>query len=482
MEPQLHNKEIGLVRATKHYLVSIEGLPSARVHDIIVNSEGARALVTGLSHDAIEAMLLDQVDVRPGEQFELRAQENQLAVGDFLMGRVINALGDPIDGKGALPPRNAPLILEREAGDLARRGPIRHQLVTGYALVDTVLPIAKGQRQLLMGSIQSGVEPFCRELVRNQQGTDTVCIYTTVGKSGAMVRRLAEALFEGGAAEYTYIIAGTSEDGAPLNTLAPSVAMYMAEFFSDQGRDVVLILDDLYTHAKYLREKALLEGRLPGRESYPGDIFYQQAHLIERAGSFEQGGSITLLPLLQTDIEATTDLIMTNVMGTTDGHLQFSSALYAQGTFPPILEQESVTRVGKHAHTMIQKQLATSITTLLADAKEQERFTQFGSELSEASRTVLAMGSIMRLLMDQDEDDRLPADVQSILLALVFTSFSTDKDAAFFSKHRHSIIEHIASDACASTRSMVATEKDMGTFLSAVEHDVVPHLTATCHE
>jgi F-type H+/Na+-transporting ATPase subunit alpha len=173
---------------------------------------------------------------------------------------------------------------------------------------------------------------------------------------------------------------------------------------------------------------------------------------------------------------------MTNVMGTTDGHMQFSSTLYAQGTFPPILEQESVTRVGKHAHTMIQKQLATSITTLLADAKEQERFTQFGSELSEASRTILAMGSIMRLLMNQEEDNRLPADVQSVLLALVFTSFSTGKDAPFFSKFRHNIIEHITSDACVATRGMVTTEKDLGTFLSAVEHDVVPHLTATCHE
>ncbi len=481
MEQQLYNKEIGIVRATKHYLVSIEGLPSARVHDIIVNSEGERALVTGLSHDAIEAVLLDQSDVRPGEQFELRAQEDQLAIGDFLMGRVINPLGDPIDGKGALPPRNAPLVLEREAGDLARRGPIQRQLMSGYALVDAVLPIAKGQRQLLMGPIQSGVEPFCRELIRNQAGTDTVFIYTTIGKSGAMIRRLAEVLFEGGASAYTYIIAGTSEDGAPLNTIAPSVGMFMAEYFSEQGKDVVLILDDLYTHAKYLREKALLEGRLPGRESYPGDIFYQQAHLIERAGSFEQGGSITLLPLLQTDIEATTDLIMTNVMGTTDGHLQFSSALYAQGTFPPILEQESVTRVGKHAHTVIQKQLATSITTLLADAKEQERFTQFGSELSEASRTILAMGSVLRLLMNQNEGERLPVDVQVVLLALVFTSFSTGKDATFFSKNLHPILEYVRSDACVSVRDLVSKERDLNKFLAKVEHEVVPPLQSLCH-
>ena len=149
------------------------------------------------------------------------------------------------------------------------------------------------------------------------------------------------------------------------------------------------------------REIGLLEGRLPGRESYPGDIFYQQAHLIERAGSFATGGSITLLPLLQTDIESTTDLIMTNIMGTTDGHLQFSSALFAQGTFPPVLEEESVTRVGKHAHSLVQKQLSTTLVTILADAREQERFTQFGSQVSAATQNVLTTGAIVRLLLNQ---------------------------------------------------------------------------------
>jgi len=465
-------KEIGLVRTTKHYLASIEGLPSAHVHDIIVNEKGDRALVTALSHDAVEVMLLDSMDVRPGEQFELQPQENQLSFGPFLMGRTVNALGDPIDGKGALPPANATLALELEAGDLARRAPITKLLETGYAMLDTVLPIGKGQRQLLMGPIQSGTDVFCREVIRNQDPETTVCIYASIGKPATAVRRLTESLFAGEAAENTVVLASTADDGAPQNTLAPSVALLMAEHYAREGKDVLVILDDLYTHAKYLREIALLQGRLPGRESYPGDVFYQQAHLIERAGSFVDGGSITLLPLLQTDIESTTDLIMTNIMGTTDGHLQFSSALHAQGVFPPIHEDESVTRVGKHAHTMVQKQLSTTIVSALAEAKEQERYSQFGSDVSESTQSVIDMGRIFRFLLDQDEELHVSVEVQAVLLTLVLTSFTSGKDVSFFRKNIASISEIAHSDELATVRDAVHTEQDFNTFLAEMEKQV----------
>lgn len=462
-------KEIGLVRATKHYLASVEGLPSARVSDIVTNEKGGRALVRSLSHDAVEVMLLDADEVRPGDQFELHEQVHQLYVGDLLIGRVINALGDPVDGKGALPPANIPLNIEKEAGDLARRAPISKQLVTGYTLVDTIIPIGKGQRQLLMGPIQSGTEAFCREVIRNQAGNSMVCIYATIGKPATYSYRLAEDLFKGDAKNHTIILASTSEDGAPHNTIAPAVALLLAEYYSSEGKDVLVILDDLYTHAKYLREISLLEGRLPGRESYPGDIFYQQAHLIERAGSFMDGGSITLLPLLQTDIESTTDLIMTNIMGTTDGHFQFSSDLFAQGTFPPILEDESVTRVGKHAHTMVQKQLSTTMMTLLADAKVQERFTQFSSQVSEATKNVLTMGSIIRLILNQDAAKRIDVETQAILLALTLTTFVDNKDAAFFKTHMQKLSDFIASTECDDLRALVQTEQDFAQFLQVLE-------------
>jgi len=470
MQNNMLQKEIGLVRAVKHYLISIQGLPSAKVYDIIVNEDGKRALVTALSHDAVEAMMLDVAEVHPGQQYEIHSQINQLSIGEHLFGRVVNALGDPIDNKGGFPPKNKPLILEREAGDLAQREAIQSQLETGFSMIDTVLPVGKGQRQLLMGSVRSGTEIFCQKVILNQIENNVVCIYTTIGKPATYVRRLAEELFSGTAESNTIVVASTSEDPAPLSTIAPAVALYMAEHFCDEGKDVILVFDDLYTHAKYLREIALLEGHLPGRESYPGDIFYRQAHLIERAGNFVDKGSITLFPLLQTDIESTTDLIVTNVMGTTDGHFAFSPELYARGIFPPVLEEESVTRVGKHTQSIVQKQLSTAILSLLADAKEQERYTQFGTQVSESTQGMISMGASMRVLLNQNEKERLSIETQTILLSLVFTSFSSGKDTAFFSKH-HKVLSRAITEnkEFAALRKSVRTEKSFDQFLGVME-------------
>lgn len=472
-------KEIGVVRATKHYLLSVEGLPSARVHDILVTEEGGRALVTSLSHDAVEAMLLDRVEVRPGQLFELHDRTSQFSVGNHLFGRVINALGDPIDGKGAFPPKNTPLVLEREAGDLSSREAIVEQFVTGFSMIDTVLPIGKGQRQLIMGPIQSGTDSFCRQVIKNQAKQGTVCVYASIGKPMTYVRRFAQSVFEDKVAENVLILAGTAQDTTPLNVIAPSVALFIAEHFSQEGREVLLVFDDLYTHAKYLREVGLLEGRLPGRESYPGDIFYQQAHLIERAGCFTGRGSITLFPVLQTDIEATTDLIMTNIMGTTDGHLSFSSSMHAQGVFPPVSEEESVTRVGKHTQSVVQKQLSTAISSLLAEMKEQERFTQFGTQMSEGAQETIKMGQTLRVLLSQNEHEYLAPEVQAVLLGLVFTTFSDQHDATFFRKYSGKMIEIIQTAKLEPVRALVKTGGSLESFIAELEGQV-PYMIRTC--
>ncbi len=475
-------KEIGIVRANKHYLISIEGLPSAKVHDIIVNEDGKRALVTALSHDAVEAMSLDSMEIHPGQQYEMYPQTNQLSIGEHLFGRVINALGDPIDGKGGFPPKNLPLVLERDAGDLAQRKPIEHQLVTGFSVIDTVLPLGKGQRQLVMGSVRSGIETFCKNVIHNQSSLDLVCIYVTIGKPVAYVRRLVEEVLNEKTSEYTILLASSSEDPAPLITISPAVGIHIAEYFCEKGKDVLLIFDDLYTHAKYLREIALLEGHLPGRESYPGDIFYKQAHLIERAGNFFNKGSITLLPILQTDIESTTDLIMTNVMGTTDGHYAFSSELFARGIFPPVLEDESVTRVGKHTQTMVQKQLSTAIISLLSDAKEQEKYMQFGTQVSESTQSIISMSASVRALLNQKETECLDVETQAILLSLVFTSMSSKRDAGFFSKNFDTLKKAIETDKkFKELKESVFSEKGFQEYLSILEKRV-PELNKLCQE
>lgn len=463
-------KEVGFVKSTKQYLLTLEGLPSVHVHDIIVDEEGRRALVTALAHDSVEAITLDAIDIRPGQRFSVTSRGHQFSVGDHLLGRVISALGDPIDGKSGFPLKNAPLLFEIEAPGLADRNPVQDQLVTGFSMIDTVLPIGIGQRQLLMGPVRSGIDVFVREVIKNQSGTNHVAIYVTIGKPMTQVRQIAEELFASSAAKYTIILAASADDPTPLITIAPAVGFYIAEHFRDRGSNVLLVLDDLYTHAKYLREIALLQGRLPGRESYPGDIFYQQAQLIERAGCFKDKGSITLLPVLQTDMEGYTDLITTNIMGTTDGHLSFSSSLFSQGTFPPVSDEESVTRVGKHTQSVVQKQLSSSIVSLLAESKVQERFTQFGTQLSEAGREVIRMGAIIRALLSQEQSEHISPEAQAVLLGTVFTTFSSGKDIAFFKTHRANLVNAVTLHIdLEEVRASVRTATSLDAFLKIVE-------------
>lgn len=477
-EPLEH--EIGIVKAVKQYLVSIEGLPSAHVHDVVKRDDGARALVTSLRHDAVEAMMLDQCDVAPGQTFLLQQQTPQLYFGPQLFGRVVNALCDPVDGKGALPPKNAHLELDRSAGVVAERALVTEQLETGYSMTDTVLPIGRGQRQLLMGPVQSGVEVFATEVMKQQAAVHGVNIYVIVGKQPAYIERVARDLFSADGADRTILVVSGAYDGTPLNTITPAVGVSLAEHFGRQGEHVLLVVDDLYAHAKYVREVSLQEGQLPGRESYPGDIFYRQAQLIERAGSFKDAGTITFLPMLQTDMEGYADLITTNIMGTTDGHLAFSSALYAQGAFPSIVDDESVTRVGRHTQYVVQKQLSTAIITALSQAKAQERIAQFGTDVSGSTAEAIRIGAMLRTLLRQSEGDRLDRCVQATLLSLPFTTFAQDKDASFFDVYRTQLVHALEHDAaCKPVVHKVETAPDLGTFLEALE-GIVSHITKAC--
>jgi len=481
MDSKALDYEIGIVKAVKQYLVSIEGLPSARVHDVVVRDDGARALVSSLRHDAVEVMMLDQSDVAPGQTFVLKPQVSELYFGPQLLGRVVNALCDPVDGKGALPPKNTRLVLDQGAGVVAERALVTEQLETGYAMTDTVLPIGKGQRQLLMGPVQSGVEVFAVNVVKQQAAVGTVCIYVLVGKQPAYIERVARELVASDGGMHSVVIACGAYDGTPQNTIAPAVGVSLAEYFARTGSHVLLVLDDLYTHAKYIREVSLHEGQLPGRESYPGDIFYRQAQLIERAGSFQNAGTITMLPMLQTNMEGYADLITTNIMGTTDGHLAFSTSLYAQGMFPSIVDDESVTRVGRHTQSVVQKQLSTAIVTALSHAREQERVSQFGSELIGAAADVVRTGSILRVLLRQQVADRLDWHVTAALLALPFTTLATEKDAEFFSIHRSAIVEALQTDAaCKKVVAQVEHAKDLVAFLEAAE-TIVPNIESICH-
>ncbi len=426
--------EIGIVVKAKRYLVTLSGLPSARINDILVDLDtGDQAIVRALSDEYVYALVLSG-QVHPGSRFTYSQDEFVYSVGEYLYGRVIDALGRPVDNKGSFPTANVPFRLDVEAPGIEVREHITKQLVTGVSTVDTLIPIAKGQRQLMFGPMRSGKSTFLTRTVKAQAAAGTVCIYTVIGKPITGLKKITEQIIDGAPADSKVIVlAAVSDEPASLIAIAPSVAFLLAEYYQAQGEDVLVVLDDLDAHAKYLREIALLEGRLPSTESYPGDIFYQHAHLMERSGDFIDefgGGSITALPVIQTDLKNFSDLIPTNVMACTDGHLSFSPSLRAQGTYPSINIAESVTRVGRQAQRTLQKQVTRRAQRLLGQYRAQLEYAQFSSDLNEAAQTILRKGSILTVLLEQDPNDMYQPWVQVVLLSLVFADFFTDSETA----------------------------------------------------
>jgi F-type H+-transporting ATPase subunit alpha len=440
--------EVGFVTHTKRYLLSIEGLPSARVNDLLVDEKGNLAIVRSLSDDHVSALTLAVV-AGPSDRYTYLEGEYMYSCGEQLFGRIINTLGVPVDGKGSLPPGDVPLALELDAPGIEQRVAIYEQLQTGVTVSDLLIPIAKGQRQLLFGPMRSGKTTFLTETVLAQEPHGTVCIYAVLGKPVAGLRKVTDTILGEGKKGKNIVIAALSDEPASMIALAPSIAFLLAEYYRSQGEHVLVILDDLDAHAKYLREIALLEGRLPSNESYPGDIFYQHAHLMERSGHFDEslgGGSITALPVVQTDLKNFSDLIPTNLMACTDGHFSFSPSLRAEGIYPSINIEQSVTRVGRQSQATMQKQLTTRIQILLGSYRKQSEYAQFSTDLNSHTKDVLRRGAIAEALLQQEPYNTVSRSVQVLLLALVFTDFFDEKDKTFVWAHKATLLETLATD------------------------------------
>ena len=439
-------REVGYVTRAKSYVFFVEGLPSARINDIIVDEEGNRALVQAFSDTNLVALALDPVQVRAGTRFGLSQHPYQLSVGEHLFGRVINALGEAIDRGKAFPPGNVPFQFDADAPGIDKRVPVKEQLYTGCTLVDTLLPVAKGQRQLIFGGDRAGKTSFLIDVVRHQSQEDHISIYVLIGKSQSELRRVASAIFDSTNSTKTIVVAALSGQLPPRIAIAPAIAYTIAEHFQRQGKDVLIILDDLDAHAKYLREIALMEERLPGRESYPGDLFYQQAHLMERSGTFVEsagGGSITTFPVVATDIESFSSIIPTNLMSCTDGHLLFLPELQGEGVYPAISIERSVTRMGRQAQTLTQRQLSSQVRLLLGRYRQQRDYAEFSVNLKEEARAALRLGEVLEAVIRQEPSQTIPVDVQVPLVALTLTSLMKSRDVNFFLKNKNALRDAI---------------------------------------
>jgi len=437
--------EVGYVVANKDYLLNLEGLPTVRINDVIGGPNGALALVTSVSEEKVEALLLNNKTIKPKDIFKIKEGGLTFPAGDSLLGRIFNPLAQPIDGKGY--PRETKEVqieIEQVATGIATREKINRQFITGMTVIDTLIPIGCGQRELIFGEPRSGKTSFIFDLILNQKNKGIICIYVSIGKSEIEIKRLVKNLELYETMPYSLIIAAFASDKAPLISLAPHVGFTVAEYFQMQGKDVVLILDDFSIHAKYLREIALLSQKVPGRESYPGDIFYQQAHLMERAGNFNEQrgkGSITLFPVIETNIENFTNLIPTNVMASTDGHLFFSSTLSSQGQYPSVDIDRSVTRVGRQTQNLLSQTISDKIRSLIVEYQELKNYSRFGSDLSTNTQLVLKRGSIAIELLKQEPLEKIEASIQILLLSVLFTPLATDNEREFIVANKNKIIE-----------------------------------------
>lgn len=443
--------EIGYVVSSRDFLVYLDGFPSIRINDMVESDEGSRGWVNSLSDEKIEVLMLDQGRITPKQQFKRLPNRLAIQVGDFLLGRAINPLGIPIDGKGLLSKDEKASFSELDRGALGieARQFITEEFLTGITLIDTLIPLGKGQRELVMGDAHSGKTGFLIDLIINQKGTGTICVVASIGKPAVAVRNLIDILRANNALDYTVMIATSSSELAPLIFLTPKTAFTCAEYFQNMGKNVLLILDDLGSHAKIYREISLLGNKSPGRESYPGDIFYQHAHLLERAGNFKKefgGGSITALPVIELNLNDFTTLIPTNLMSMTDGHLLFKSSLRSQGQSPAIDISLSVSRVGRQTQAEVVNLLSARVRQVLSQASDLETIARFSSELSPETQLTLRRRDLILELLKQDPLTAVPKVVQIILMALPFTTFLQTKNKNFLEKYKRIIIEAFLKD------------------------------------
>lgn len=394
-------KETGIVVQVGDDMCQVYGLTNAVFGELITFSGGNRGIIFQLDEQVVSIFLLDStINVAEQEIASRTGQEFKIPLGDALLGRVIDAQARPIDALGEIKGTEERAISE-DVASIIERKPIDEPLETGITAVDTLVPIGRGQRELIIGNRGTGKTAIALDAVLHQKNQGVICIYVSIGLRSANVARMVQLLEENDALSYSVIVNADAGQAVLNQYLAPYVGCTIAEYFRDQGKDVLIIYDDLSNHATAFRQMSLLLRRSPGREAYPGDVFYLHSRLLERAGRFEAGGSITALPIVQIQSDDITAYIPTNLISITDGQIFLDTQLFNQGVRPAVNVALSVSRVGGAAQTKAIKQVTKALRLELAQYHELLDFAQFGSELDEVSQDKLRRGSMVVELLKQ---------------------------------------------------------------------------------
>ena len=404
--PQVTHYEAGVVKSIADGVARVAELGKVKYGEILAFEGGEKGLVLDLAEDEVGCILFDDDNVVAGEKVYKTGKTAGIPVSEGILGRVVNALGEPVDGKGAFA-ADKYMPVENPAPSIIDRSPVNRPLKTGILTVDSMFPIGKGQRELIIGDRQTGKTSIALDTILNQKGKDVICVYCAVGQKISTVKRLVKTLEENGASEYTTVVISSAADSSSLQYIAPFSACAIAEYFMNDGKDVLIVYDDLSKHAVAYRTLSLLLGRSPGREAYPGDIFYLHSRLLERSAQLSDkkgGGSMTALPIVETlggDISA---YIPTNVISITDGQLFLESELFLSGQRPAINVGLSVSRVGGSAQTKAMKKAVGSLRLQLAQYREMKTFAQFSGDLDESVKSQFAFGKALTEILVQPQE------------------------------------------------------------------------------
>jgi F-type H+-transporting ATPase subunit alpha len=403
-------------------IARVYGLSNAKMGELLEFPNGIKGMALNLEENNVGAVILgDPTGVKEGDEVRSTGQVTSVPAGESLLGRVVNSLGEAIDGKGEIKGERM-MEIERKASGIIARKPVHEPLQTGIKSIDGMVPIGRGQRELIIGDRQTGKTAVALDAIINQKGTGVKCIYVAIGQKRSTVAQIVKRLEDAGAMEYTTIVAATASESAPLQYMAPYTGVSMGEYFLDKGEHVLIVYDDLSKHAVAYREMSLLLKRPPGREAFPGDVFYLHSRLLERAAkqSDELGaGSITALPIIETMAGDVSAYIPTNVISITDGQIFLDSQLFNSGFRPAINAGISVSRVGGSAQIKAMKQVAAKVKLELAQYTELLTFAQFGSDLDAATKAQLERGHRIMEILKQAQYNPYPVEEQVVSFFMV---------------------------------------------------------------
>ena len=430
-------------------IARIYGLSKAMSGELLKFENGVMGMVLNLEEDNIGAVIFGESrGIKEGGTVKSTGKVAEVPAGEDLLGRVVNALGEPIDGKGSIEASKY-MKIERPAYGIIDRKPVSEPLQTGIKAIDGMFPIGKGQRELIIGDRQTGKTAIAIDTIINQKNNDVVCIYVAIGQKRSTVAQIYKKLEELGALEYTIIVAATASESAPLQYLAPYAGVAMGEYFMEQGKHVLIIYDDLSKHAVSYREMSLLLRRPPGREAYPGDVFYLHSRLLERAAKLSDelgGGSITALPIVETKAGDISAYIPTNVISITDGQIFLETDLFNSGFRPAINPGVSVSRVGGSAQIKAMKQVASKVKLELAQYNELLAFTQFGSDLDKATRDQLNRGSKIMEVLKQSQYNPYKVEEQVVSFYCVTNGYFDDVPTEKVRAFEHDLVESLRTE------------------------------------